>query len=471
VRRRRSAYIFRPIRPANRYTRADAPDRLLWLDATAGVKARGAAQFALSSGQFLQIISPGDGLRVGAGDLLCACWVRHDSFAGTSMHYFRKYSAISPAKINYHLFWSSASNRFRLRLDNDAGGFQVVDANAFGAPSAGVWYFVAGYYDRSRSVIGISVNGGTANEAAFPGTPLDDTDRFTVGAAYTGTTGDAFHDGAIDQLVVCKGTDLDLPALIAHLYNGGAGRSAAEAPASASAFYELDERSGTRFDSVGSNHLSDTTTATATDGIVEGPADDLDPARAWDDRIAVVKFEEASASRRPAYASSGYLDFDGVDDRLGHPGVIVGNRQAFTLLARVRLDTLPTTHPEVIYTESDGAGGVANRLAVAPGGNVVASYRPVGGTLASASSAGALVAGADAVVAVRRDGTALQVFINGQPSGPAATIGSGTDLTGATARVGGPVESSGFAHLDGRIYDVFAVGRALSDAQIAGLSA
>ncbi|QDV36248.1 LamG domain-containing protein [Tautonia plasticadhaerens] len=470
MRQRRPAYIFRPIRPVNRFTRADAPDRLLWLDATTGVKARGAAQFALSSGQFLQIQAPDAGLRVGTGDFLCACWVRHDSFAGANPHYFRKYSAISSAKIDYHIFFNSSTNRFRFRLDNNAGGFQVVDANTFGAPSTGVWYFVAAYYDKSANAVGISVNGATPNTATFSGTPLDDTNRFVVGAAYNGTTHDGFHNGAIDQLVVCKGTDLDIPALIADLYNGGSGRSAVEAPASATAFYELDERSGTRFDSIGGNHLADTTTATSVDGIIEGPADDLDPARVWDNRVAVVRFEEASAARRPTYTSTGYLDFDGVDDRLGHPAVIVGNRQAFTLLARIRLDTLPTTLPAVVYTESDGTGGVANRLAIAPGGNVVASYRPVGGTLASASSAGSLVAGTDAVVAVRRDGTALQVFINGQPSGLPATIGAGTDLTGATARVGGPVESGGFAHLDGRIYDVFAVGRALSDTQIASLS-
>ena len=479
MRSRRSLYIYRPIRrqgTVSLVTRDDAPDRLLWLNATSGVNAQGAAQFRASSQQLLQINSPDAALQPGTGDFWVAGWQRWDSTPAANMNLLRKYSPTSTASIAYQIFKQS-NNIYRLRIDNSVGGFQIVDASTFGAIATNTWYFVFAYHDKSTGKIGISINGGTPNEAAFTGTPLNDSDRFTVGAVWNGSSHDSHHDGRIDQLAIGKGTDLDLAAIRAALYNGGTGVSVSglspsnRAAFGVTAFWELDEPSGTRRDSIGSNNLASITTATAANGVVEGPADDLDPVRGWADRIASIRFDAATVGNRPAYRTAGYLDFDGVDDSLGRTGALVGNRSAFTLLARIRLDTLPTANPAVVFTESDGAGNVANRLSIAPGGNVVASYRPSGGTLDSASSAGMLGAATDAVVAVRRDGTALQVFVNGQPSGPSATIGAGTDLVGASSRIGGPVESSGFAPLDGRVYDLFAVGRALSDAQIAGLSA
>ena len=392
------------------------------------------------------------------------------------MNLLRKYSAASSASIAYQLF-KQTTNVYRLRVDNGVGGFQIVDATTFGAITTNAWYFVFAYYDKSTSKIGISINGGTPNEATLTGTPLSDAGLFTLGAAWNGAAHDSHHDGQIDQLAFGKGTDLDLTAIRTALYNGGAGVSASSlSPSNRTAFgvtsfWELDEASGTRRDSVGGNDLSSITTATAANGLVEGPADDFDPVLSWTDRVNSIRFDAATVGNRPAYRSSGYLDFDGLDDSLSRPGALVGNRNAFTMIARLRLDTLPTTNPAVIFTEADSAGNVANRLAVTPGGSVVASYRPVGATIASASSSSPLAVSTDAIVAVRRNGTSLQIFMNGLPAGPAVTIGAGIDLSGATTRIGGPIESTGFALLDGRVYDVFAVGRALSDAQIAALSA
>lgn len=439
---------------------ADLTPMLFRLDASDdGTLALGtAAQFTASGAQALQVVSPDDALRVGTGDLLVACWARHDSFAATSMHYFRKYSAISSAKINYHLFWSSSTNRFRFRLDNGAGGFQVVDANAFGAPSVGVWYFVAAYYDRSRSVIGISVNGGPADEAAFSGTPLDDTDRFTVGAAFDGSANTAFHDGAIDQLAICKGTDLDLPALIAQLYGGGAGVGADGAPASATAFYELREPSGTRLDAIGTNHLADVNSVASAEGI--RPGGDGDAVLSWADLARTLSLAPAGAGGRPTYTAAG-VDFDGSGDSLAIAGVSPAEEySSWTILALVDLETFGASGSTIC--EAAGPGG-SLALGVTAAGLASIAFDPDSGDPATATSADAIPIGAPAWVGARLDAggtmTAFVVLGGVVRHGPAATPGAGRAISGATLALGGGT-------LDGTLARLAVSGKAWPDADL-----
>ena len=224
------------------------------------------APFTAASNQYLEATITDAALQPGSGDFWIGGWQRWTSVPAANMNLLRKYSSTSAAAIAYQVF-KQTTNVYRLRIDNNAGGFQIVDASTFGAIVINVWYFIFAYYDKSGGNIGISINNGTANEAALTGTPLSDTQRFTVGAVYNGTTYDSNHDGRIDQLAIGKGTDLDLVAIRGALYNSGFGVRTSDfqagvlAASGVSAFYEFDAVSGTCFDSIGSNHLTPTNCA------------------------------------------------------------------------------------------------------------------------------------------------------------------------------------------------------------------
>jgi hypothetical protein len=306
---------------------------------------------------------------------------------------------------------------------------------------------------------------------------------FTVGCWINSGTASNPLNGTVDQLCFgsspAGGIASARDAISGALYNGGSGLSYANlTPAQKASwglvsFWELNKTSGTRADSHGSNDLSEIGTVAAVDGLVESPAVDQDPAARWGDVVGGHGFSNATVTARPAWRSAGYLDFDGGDDQLSHgaTGGLIGNRSEFTYLAKVRLDTLPTSTPAVIFEEADASGGVVNRLSVTPAGQIVASYRPAGGTLRSATAEVALSAGTDSTLGVRRDGTSLRVFVNGSASGSEAIVDSGADLTGAIPRVGGPVVSSGFSRIDGRLYGLWAAAQAFTDPQVSALSA
>ncbi|WP_145272259.1 LamG domain-containing protein [Tautonia plasticadhaerens] len=468
LKKRRSLAIYRPVRPGEPvYSREDAPDLLLWLDAASGVASRGAVTLDGTS----QYLSRAGSLMGTLGtNYSVQAWVWLSGGSGTSRTIAAHRSTAQSNPIGFYLGISSSDSSARFIVTGDSG----TGATAIGpALPTGQWHHVVGV--RSGGSLSIYVNGvaGTVASASFGTiTPT----HLDLGSNFGGSTS-RLHllPGRLDQFGVWGNRALS-QADVTALFNSGSGLSYSGMPPALRAglvmFHELDGNPVAGVDSTGNGHtLTPIGSPAAADGVAEGPADDSDPVLRWADRHGGPAFSQAAVAARPAWRSAGFLDFDGTDDRLGRDsGPLVGARPGFTMLARLRLDVLPSGSPAVVYTEADSGASVVNRLAITPAGQVVASYRPIGGTLASATSAATLAAGADAVIGVRRNGSDLRVFVAGAPSGPAATIDHGTDLAGASCRVGGPVESAGFRHLDGRITEIYAVGRALTDPQIAALS-
>lgn len=461
---------------------SNSPNRLLWLDASSGVNARGAASFPGSTSHYLtraeadsRTLSPGN------VDFWLAGWVRRNELLG-----YQGVAARYGTGTNNHREWL-------LQFREDLGGSAAWTVSANGStftrvdfgtiPTINQWNFYFAYYDAANAQISLRMNDlAWATPVAHAGGIATNLAPLTVGCWINSGVANSPLNGSIDQLCFGKspagGIASARDTISASLYNAGSGLGYSDLSVAQKtdwglvSFWEMDERTGTRVDSHGPNSLSMVGTVPGIDGKVEGPADDLDPVATWDDKIAAHEFANATIANRPTWRSVGYVDFDGTDDQLsfGSTGGLVGNQSTFTLLARVRLDALPATNPAVIFEEADAGGNVVNRLAVNASGNVVASYRPSGGTLVSATSTGTLATATDYVLGVRRNGTSLQVFIDGTPSGSAATIDAGTTLTGAIPRVGGPVVSTGFASLDGRVLDVWASSEAFTDEQIATLS-
>lgn len=112
------------------------------------------------------------------------------------------------------------ANRF-LMLGSGAGtstdGLAV--ATSFGAPTAGTWNFVVGFIDLDNDLIGISVNDGTVDTAAYtPSAVFDGTADFAVGQL--GTSSNVWY-GLIDAVGIWS-RKLST-AEITELYNSGTG--------------------------------------------------------------------------------------------------------------------------------------------------------------------------------------------------------------------------------------------------------
>jgi hypothetical protein len=92
-------------------------------------------------------------------------------------------------------------------------------ANTFGAPSTGVWYFLVGFVDLDNDIIGISVNDGTVDTAAYTASSVfDGTAPFEIGRL---GSSDNIFDGDIDAVGLWS-RRLSTGEITA-LYNGGTG--------------------------------------------------------------------------------------------------------------------------------------------------------------------------------------------------------------------------------------------------------
>jgi len=114
----------------------------------------------------------------------------------------------------------STVDRFSFYISNDGTAVLTVDADNFGSPTAGVWYYFYAYYDSVNNIAGISINNGTANTKSQTGGAYDGTQPFRIGAD-GGVV--SYMNGMIDEVGVWK--RLLTPIELATRYNGGAGNT------------------------------------------------------------------------------------------------------------------------------------------------------------------------------------------------------------------------------------------------------
>jgi hypothetical protein len=175
-----------------------------------------AAQFTRVNTEYL---SHADNASLSTGDIdyTVAAWVYLDSKPG-NMGIIAKDSG--GANREYVLQYTNASVRFVFTVLDTAGStIGLVTANTFGAPSTGTWYLVVAWHDSVNNLVGISVNGGTADTAATTGVPADKTATFYIGADQAVSN----WDGRIDEVGFWK--KVLTATERTNLYNGGAGRT------------------------------------------------------------------------------------------------------------------------------------------------------------------------------------------------------------------------------------------------------
>jgi hypothetical protein len=194
------------------------------------------------------------------------------------------------------------------------------------------WYHLLMYHDSVNDVVGIRVNGGTPVTVTTGGkTPLGSTAEFRVGGREISP--ESHVDGRIDSVAFGKsppgGIASILSTLTSRLYNGGSGLvyddlSGDEKTAwGLVSWWNLDELSGNRNDSHGTNHLTSNNSVGYDGGIASGAARlDGDPITTWQDQSSTGNHvTQATSTKRPTLKlgvqnGKPVVRFDGVDDFL-----------------------------------------------------------------------------------------------------------------------------------------------------------
>lgn len=291
--------------PSDYLTAENIPNRAEYKRLSTGVYSRGSAHFAAASSQALTIASTPAALQTGAGDYAVGAWVYFDAL-GANRQIFRDGSANT--LMNKQLFYVSGTNAIRCRFDNDAAGNTTVDTAI--TPSTGVWYFVWCQLDRSANLIGVGLDANAINTGSFAGTARSVAERWAIGAAWTGSAYTAFHDGRIDQFIVFKGTDLDLPAIRAAIYNGGSGRPYSSMSTAEKAAWGLvecwrfDGSGGARTGAHSGIVLADNNGVTKADGAFYADTIDGNQVAAWVDQQTGYVAAQTDLAKRPDFAAA-----------------------------------------------------------------------------------------------------------------------------------------------------------------------
>jgi hypothetical protein len=177
------------------------------------------------SGQFLNAADAAAPL-LGAADvpLVVFFWAQIDD--KTAVRYAaHKGTGQAAATMEFGFSYQSAVDRFRFAW-GDAAGSTLTNLNAdtLGSPSVGVTYFFLGYHDPDANLIGLQINGGTADTLTTAGrVPTDTAGAFSVGER----PGANRWDGRISGLTFCVSPPIGLAPALAEItsvvYNGGAG--------------------------------------------------------------------------------------------------------------------------------------------------------------------------------------------------------------------------------------------------------
>lgn len=151
-------------------------------------------------------------------DFTILCWARLATKPGASMAILSKFVATGNQR-SYQLLWQQSTDRFffSISLDGTTTAVSVL-ANNFGAPSTGVWYFLAARHDAANNLMSISVNAGTPNTAAVTGGAFASTAPFEIGRS----NATSLWNGLVDELLIAKRLLSDVE--ISDIYNGGNGR-------------------------------------------------------------------------------------------------------------------------------------------------------------------------------------------------------------------------------------------------------
>lgn len=229
-----------------------------------------AAQFVKANSEYLSISDNSD-LSVGDIDFTFSCWVYLDTKAHDST-FFSKKDDDAAGQEEYLLRYRSSEDRFWFKAVTESPSIDMaVFANSFGSPAIDTWYFIVVRHDSTANTVNIQVNNGTVDSASTgTNVPFDGPSSFRIGAE--NSTVASLTDGRVSLLGFWK--RLLTSDEVTRIYNSGKGtvykNLIPSDKTSLITYWNLHEGSGTRYDSHGSNDLTDNNTVTQASGVDGG---------------------------------------------------------------------------------------------------------------------------------------------------------------------------------------------------------
>jgi len=221
------------------------------------------------------------------GDFSISAWIKLESLpsvAGEQYNIITKFATGAGNPRGYYLAVNGGNELNVLyRNASDQTTAIAAQSNAFDSGDLGTWVHVACAVDVSAATAALYINGSSVTATVTEGSAtsiVDSTAAFHMGSFDTGGATTGYFDGVIDELGIWS--RILTSGEITALYNGGDGlpyydpvdvKNDTTLSTSLVSYYELEESSGTRTDSHGSNDLTDNNTVLGGTGIQGGCAD------------------------------------------------------------------------------------------------------------------------------------------------------------------------------------------------------
>lgn len=295
-----------------------------WLQADAGLYKNAAAQFTSANSESLSVADNAT-LPEGDIDFWIAGWGYLDSVAGDKS-VLSKFGAAGNR--SFLLQNITTSGRLRFYITHD--GTTLANATHGTDIVISTWYFFMAYHDAVSNTIGISLNGGAFATTAHTTGVFDSSAAFRLGGRDDASE---YYGGRLDSVAFGKSPVGGLAALAAtirdRLYASGSGlyysdlASAEKTAWGLASWWDLDEASGTRSDSHGTNNLTDNNTVTQAGGKPNKAASsDGDPIALWVDQNGALNASQTTLSKRSSLKlTPTRILSDGVDDTLSATGL------------------------------------------------------------------------------------------------------------------------------------------------------
>lgn len=242
-----------------RWTPRSLPGLLLWLASDYGLYN---LQYAAVFDGINQSLSLADNASLSTGDVVhwSSAWFEPDDLNNAAGGGFPSIVGKSSS--------ATANQEHEIRLTSSSGGATYLTGGAAlrqigfsNAAVVGSKSFVMGYHDSANDQIGISAGGAAFATGSTSGTaPPDSTMAYRIAAR--GPTPDRFFKGAVCRVAFGKTPSSSMATIRDLLYNSGNGLPYGDLTTQQKtdigliSYWMLDEVSGTRNDSHGTNHLT-----------------------------------------------------------------------------------------------------------------------------------------------------------------------------------------------------------------------
>jgi hypothetical protein len=432
-----------------------SPDQIpglsLWLDAAQGVRQDGAVALVGSSAQTLTRPSPtlpSTAISVSLWALTAGPISAFDGVLGTPTG--------GSWSDGLAIYWS-ASNRISGYIGSYAAA--ALQGPVVTPPS---WNHVTLTWDGTVSRLYVN---GTMSSSAWS-TPLQHG-TLRVG----GLPGSGFFTGRVDSAGVWSRALTSTE--VGWLFNGGSGRVFQEVqantmglPTGLVSWWELDEPTGPRLDSLGANPLTPSNNPTLGAGVANSAADNGAGVSRWLDRSGNNRNgTQTDLSKRPVHGSTALgtrpaILADGIDDELALPSATLSTTD-FTAFSVFRSSA--ALEQTILGNDNGQAGGFALIASTLVGGQGRLAFR-IGGTPGfSLTGNSQSNDGLPHIGVVRKSGSQYQLFLDGRLEG-AATSAIALDQTTAASVFGRA------NRLQGACGSIGLHGRALTNLELNGLT-